>query len=157
MTLRPLLLATLLCAHAASWSAPVQPLTRDSVPQLRAKLAGQPWVVHIWGMACAPCRKELPQWGQLAKRLPRMKLVLVQVDPASPANIDRTLAKVGLSQAESLTIEGEPDEYLRASVDARWQGDTPHTLLIAPDGSVQRIQGMADLAKVRQWLETSRR
>ena len=41
----------------------------------------------------------------------------------------------------------------RASIDPKWQGEMPTTLLIAPGGEVTRIAGVADLAQVAGWLD----
>lgn len=138
-------------------AAPAKALSRDSFAQIRASHAGQPLIVHIWGMTCGPCMVELPQWGALLRRYPRMRLVLIQADQAPPQASEQMLAQAGLGRVESWAAAGELDEYLRASIDRLWQGDMPRTLLIAPQGGVTRIQGVADLDQVGQWLNAQSR
>lgn len=133
-------------------AAPAAALSKDSFAQIRARHAGQPLVVHIWGMTCGPCMVELPQWGALLRRQPHMKLVLIQADQAPAQAREQMLDQAGLGRAESWAATGELDEYLRASIDRQWQGDMPRTLLITAQGEVTRIQGVANLAHVSQWL-----
>ncbi len=128
-------------------------LTPESFRQIRAQHAGQPLVVHLWGMTCGPCLTELPKWGELLRQRPGMRLVLIQADQTPPRAGEATLRKAGLARAERWHVESEMDEFLRASIDPKWQGEMPTTLLIAPGGEVTRIAGAADLAKVARWLD----
>ena len=131
-----------------------RPLTQESFAHIRASYAGKPLVVHLWGMTCGPCMVELPKWGQLRKSRRDMNLVLIQVDQ-SPTNARaETLEAAGLSSAENWYVASEFDEYLRASIDAKWIGDMPRTMLIAPNGDVTTIRGVANLQVVNQWLDS---
>ena len=44
-------------------------------------------------------------------------------------------------------------ERLRYEIDPHWQGEIPLTLLIAPNGAITTIEGVANLAKVTTWLD----
>ena len=131
-----------------------RPLTQESFAHIRASYAGKPLVVHLWGMTCGPCMVELPKWGQLRKSRRDMNLVLIQVDQ-SPTNARaETLEAAGLSNAENWYVASEFDEFLRASIDTKWIGDMPRTMLIAPNGDVTTIRGVANLQVVNQWLDS---
>ena len=132
-------------------------LTDESFPQIRARYAGKPLVVHVWGMSCGPCLAELPKWGELRRTHPQMNLVLIQADRSPVAGADKTLADAGLSKAERWSLASEFDEYLRASIDPAWIGDMPHTLLVSADGEVVRMRGVANLSEVRRWLDAAPR
>ena len=138
-----------IAAHAA---AP-QRLTEESFAQIRSHYAGQPLVVHIWGMSCGPCMGELPKWGQLQRAHPGMNLVLIQADFSPPKAAEQTLKDAGLAKAESWAAAQELDEYLRASIDPKWIGDMPRTLLVSSAGKIETLRGVADLAAVRRWLQ----
>lgn len=138
-------------ASAAQASA-TRPFSADSFGRIRAAHAGAPLVVHVWGMTCGPCLVELPRWGQLLRRHPRLPLVLIQADAGPRRAAEQTLAGAGLAGAESWALTDEPDEFMRASIDPQWAGEMPHTLLIAADGSVTRISGSADMAAVERWV-----
>ena len=44
-------------------------------------------------------------------------------------------------------------ERLRYEIDPQWKGEIPRTLLIARDGTVTTIEGVADLKEVSAWLD----
>lgn len=127
--------------------------TTESLRQIRAHHAGQPLVLHLWGMTCGPCLTELPRWAELRRQRPSLRLVLVQADQTPPRASEATLRKAGLGAVERWHVVSEMDEFLRASVDPTWHGELPRTLLIAPGGEVTRVTGVADLAQVARWLD----
>lgn len=141
------------CFHPQAQAMPPKPFTTHSFAEIRARHAGVPLVVHIWAMSCGPCLAELPKWGAFAKQRPGVALVLVRFDQAPVAASEARLARAGLAAVESWGVAGEADEYLRASVDRKWIGDVPRTMLIAPDGDVTSIRGTADLSSVEQWVD----
>ena len=157
--MRPMLLflafafgiAALGTAHA---SDPL-PFERGSWAKLRAAHAGQATVIHFWGLTCGPCLVELPNWGKLLAERPDLKLVLVDADPApqSPEQVTAALDRAGLGKAESWTFTDRFYERLRYEIDVAWAGELPRTLLIAHDGTVTVLPGVADLTKVRAWLD----
>jgi hypothetical protein len=130
-----------------------QPLRQDSFAQIRASHAGQPLVVHIWGVSCSACLSELPRWRALLGQRPGMKVVLIQADEAPGAASAQMIAKAGLQGVPQWTATAELDEYLRASIDPQWMGELPRTLLIAPHGEITRIQGVADVEQVKRWWD----
>ncbi|GLU35065.1 hypothetical protein WKR88_13910 [Trinickia caryophylli] len=142
----------LMGASVMPHAAPMREFTTQSFADIRARHAGRPLVVHIWAMSCGPCLAELPRWGELMRKHPDLDLVLVRFDAAPRAASEARLADAGLARVESWAVSSEPDEYLRASIDPRWIGDMPRTLLVAPDGAATAIRGVADLARVRAWL-----
>ncbi|HVW50918.1 MAG TPA: hypothetical protein VHC91_11075 [Trinickia sp.] len=143
----------LACFHLQAQATPPKPFTTHSFAEIRARHAGVPLVVHIWAMSCGPCLAELPKWGVFAEHHPGVALVLVRFDQASVEASEARLARSGLAAVESWGVAGEADEYLRASVDRKWIGDVPRTMLIAPDGEVTSIRGIADLSSVEHWVD----
>jgi thiol-disulfide isomerase/thioredoxin len=128
-------------------------LDAQTFGDIRARYAGKPLIVHIWGVTCGPCVTELPRWGALQRAHPELNLVLIQADESSPKDAERRLREAGLAKVESWAVASEPDEFLRASIDPRWAGDMPRTLMIGADGSIERVRGTADFASVRRWLD----
>jgi thiol-disulfide isomerase/thioredoxin len=139
-------------AHAAD----PQSFERGSWAKLRAAHAGQPTVVHLWGLTCAPCLVELPQWGELAKARPDLRLVLLAADPQppEPERVNAALTKAGLGGIESWSFTDRFYERLRFEVDPTWGGELPRTIMIAADGTATVLPGVASLAQVRAWLDT---
>jgi hypothetical protein len=148
------LLLALLISHATVAAEP-QPFERGSWQALRQAHAGQPIVVHLWGLTCAPCLVELPHWGGLLRERPDLALVLIAADPVAeePRRAASTLAKAGLAKAESWMFAERFDDRLRYEIEPRWRGELPRTLLIDRAGVVTVIPGVADLAQVRAWLD----
>jgi hypothetical protein len=136
-------------------AADPQSFERGSWAKLRAAHAGQPTVVHLWGLTCAPCLVELPQWGKLLKARPDLRLVLLAADPQppEPERVNAALARAGLGGVESWSFTDHFYERLRFEIDPTWGGELPRTLMIATDGTITALPGVADLAQVRAWLD----
>jgi len=155
-------------ALALAWPAPavdsgaaveLRPFVRGSWQALRRAHAGQPTVVHFWGLTCGPCLAELPSWGRLVRERPDMTLVLVDADPVPDerAGVIATLARDGLSGVESWLFDDRFEERLRFEIDPRWQGEMPHTVMLGRDGRSVTITGVADLREVRAWLDAQKK
>lgn len=146
-----LALAPLCSAHAAD----PQPFERGSWAKLRAAHEGQPTIVHLWGLTCAPCLIELPEWAKLQKERPDMRLVLLAADPVPqpPARVEEMLTRTGLGKTESWSFADRFNERLRFEIDPSWSGELPRTLLIDRQGKVTTMPGVADLAEVKLWLD----
>ncbi len=142
-------LASLATAHA---SDPL-PFERGSWARLRAAHAGQPTIVHFWGVTCAPCMVEMPRWAKLAEADRELDLVLVDADPVGEAADAPILAKMGLAETENWRFADDFTERLRYEIDPKWHGELPLTLLIGHDGAVRKIIGSADFAEVQDWLD----
>ena len=135
------------------------PFQRGSWAKLSAAHAGQATVVHFWGITCAPCIVELPQWGKLLAERPDLRLVLVAAGPVpqSAEIVTGALERAGLTKAENWSFTDRFNERLRYEIDPAWSGELPRTLLIAADGTGTVLPGVADLTKVRAWLDAQPR
>lgn len=131
------------------------PFERGSWAKLSAAHAGQPTVVHFWGLTCAPCLVEMPQWAELKKVRSDMRLVLVAADPVpqDPERLKAALSRFGLDKVESWWFTDRFYERLRYEIDPHWAGELPRTMMIDRTGKVTVLPGVADLAQVRQWLD----
>ncbi len=158
---RWLSLALLILAACPTAAMPgeVQPFVRGSWAAIRKAHAGQPTVVHFWGVTCGPCRLEMPAWGKLLQERPDLHLVVIDADlvPNEPNAVATMLAQSGLAAAENWTFDDEFVERLRYEIDPKWQGDIPRTLLLARDGSTSVIEGVANPGTVRAWLDEQAR
>ena len=151
-----MMLSGLVLAPTITVSAPVDDLhafVRGSWQKLRQAHAGQPLIVHFWGVTCGPCQAEMPQWGQFLKQHPGLPLVMIDADlvPNDAGAVKAMLARSGLSDAENWTFDDDFVERLRYEIDPRWQGDIPRTLLIPPGGTTKTIEGAADFPQIASW------
>lgn len=160
MKLHRLLLALLLAVAATgAEAADLQSFGRGSWSKLRAAHDGQPTVIHFWGLTCAPCLVEMPEWGKLSAERPDMRLVMIAADPVpqDPARVNDMLARAGLGKAENWAFTDRFNERLRYEVDPAWAGELPRTLLIDRDGKETVLAGVAELAEVRAWLDAQKK
>jgi thiol-disulfide isomerase/thioredoxin len=142
----------------AATEGELHPFKRGSWQEIRRAHAGQPIVVHFWGLTCGPCRVEMPQWGRLLQERPDLKLIAIDADliPNEASLVSEMLAKTGLAGAENWIFADDFVERLRFEINPRWRGEIPMTLLIARDGKTTTIEGVAQPAQVRAWLDTQR-
>jgi thiol-disulfide isomerase/thioredoxin len=150
-----LVLAALLGLAAAAEAAEPMAFERGSWTKLREASAGQPTVIHLWGLTCAPCLTELPHWAALQAQRPDLKLVLIAADPVpqDPERVAGALARAGLGNAESWTFTDRFYERLRYEIDPAWAGELPRTVMIDRDGKATVLPGVADLSTVKAWLD----
>lgn len=151
-------LSAVVALRAADADRPI-PFGRGSWAKLQAEHAGEPTVIHFWGLTCGPCLVEMPQWGKLLAERPDMRLVLVAADPLpqSPEQVNGAVRRAKLERAESWAFADRFYERLRFEIDPAWNGELPRTLLIAADGSHTVLPGVADLSTVRKWLDAQPR
>jgi thiol-disulfide isomerase/thioredoxin len=150
--------ALLMGSPEAGGAGELQPFVRGSWQQIRTGHAGRPFVVHFWGVTCGPCRVEMPHWGKLLAERRDLDLVLINADlvPDDPAAAFAMLAKAGLANADNWIFNDGFVERLRYEIDPRWRGEIPLTYLIGRDGTRTTLEGVADLAKIREWLDEQR-
>jgi thiol-disulfide isomerase/thioredoxin len=155
VTLATLALSVAAASAAGAADDQLHPFLRGSWKQIRDAHAGEPIVVHFWGLTCGPCRVEMPQLGRFLAERGDLKLVMIDADfvPNDPHDVAVTLAETGLARVENWIFADNFTERLRYEIDPRWQGDIPRTLLIAGDGSMSTIEGVADIARIRAWLD----
>jgi thiol-disulfide isomerase/thioredoxin len=133
----------------------IRPFVRGSWQQIRREHAGRPAIVHFWGLTCAPCLAELPQWGRLLGEQRGTDLVFVAADavPEEPAHVSSMLTKAALSTAENWMFADHFVDRLVFEVDPEWQGELPITILVAGDGTTSKIVGTVDFAAIRGWID----
>ena len=151
--MRRALLAALLVGTSVS-AGELRPFVKGSWTTLRQAHQGRPLIVHFWGLTCAPCLGELPQWGALMKEGPRASVVFVAADPipVEQARVEERIASAGLQSAEHWIFSSPFVDPLRYEVNREWAGELPMTLLIGRDGRITTVLGVADLEKVRKWI-----
>lgn len=139
------------CANAAD----LKPFVRGSWKEILAAHNGRPTIIHFWGLACIPCRRELPKWGELINAAPDLPLVTINADIVEddPEAVAAFLEKSRLGGAENWIFADGFAERLRFEIDPTWQGEVPITLLIGRDGALRKIEGAAEMGEVKAWLE----
>ena len=144
-----------LLGGAPSLTGDVKPFVRGSWQQLRGAHAGQPLVVHFWGVTCAPCMVELPNWGQLQRERPNARIVFVAADPVpvERPQIEAAISKARIGSGENWMFADVFGERLRYEVNPTWAGELPYTAIIGRDGKASFVSGVTDLRTIRAWLD----
>jgi thiol-disulfide isomerase/thioredoxin len=142
----------------AATQGELRPFKRGSWQEIRRAHGGQPIVVHFWGLTCGPCRVEMPKWGRLLQERQDLKLIAIDADliPNEAGLVSEMLVRTGLAGAENWMFADDYVERLRFEINPRWRGEIPMTLLIARDGKTTTIEGAADPAQVRDWLDAQK-
>jgi thiol-disulfide isomerase/thioredoxin len=124
-----------------------------------AKEKGRVVLVNFWATWCVPCREEFPDLVKLERALgPRgLSVVGVSIDSAKdlPA-IEKFLATTKPDFPNYRKTSGGDDQVFIESVDKKWGGELPFTVLYAKDGRKARAlsgkQSYADFERAAQAL-----
>jgi thiol-disulfide isomerase/thioredoxin len=124
------------------WSAePVELSTIDQA-QLTALVANETdsyRLVNIWATWCVPCIEELPAFVEMNRmyRARSFEMVTVCADSIdAQENALKILKDKNVSCRNVLFDSTEDQDVLFDTVDAKWEGGVPYTLLIAPGGEI---------------------
>ena len=124
------------------WSAePVELSTIDQteLASLVANKTDKYRLINIWATWCAPCIEELPAFVEMNRmyRKRPFEMVTVCADAIDAKENALTILKdKNVSCRNVLFDSTEDQDVLFDTVDAKWEGGVPYTLLIAPGGEV---------------------
>ena len=133
-------------------SSAIKPYQKGDWASILKSADGKALAVHFWGVTCAPCVKEMPQWGQFLSQDKNAQLIFIQVDDSSPEMVKKVLTRYRLAQANNYSLISPFDDYLRYEIDPQWRGETPMTLLIDKEGKVVRNSGPINFIELKKWF-----
>ncbi len=107
-----------------------------------AKRKGDVVLVNFWATWCVPCREEFPDLARLERawRGKGLAVLGVSIDSAKdlPA-VDKFLAKTKPDFPNYRKASGGDDQVFIESVDEKWGGELPFTVLYARDGKKTKV------------------
>src|SRR5713226_5031410 len=110
-------------------------------------------VVNVWATWCGPCQVEFPDLVAVYRmyRGRGLELATVSADPLEKSAPVLAFLKEQRASGRN-HIFAEPDPYaLIDPVDPKWQGELPHTVVVAPGGRVvYRSDGAFDPLALRK-------
>jgi thiol-disulfide isomerase/thioredoxin len=130
----------------------IKNLIRNSSSKLR--------VINIWATWCGPCVSEFPDFVKLNQKYRNRNFEWVTISADPPKKQPKVLKFLQKKQAVgSNYIFNSEDLYqLIETVDPRWRGMIPYTLLVAPGGKILYAQpGVIDPFEIKDIIETSLR
>jgi hypothetical protein len=102
---------------ALAIAAEFRPFRSGSYAGLLAARRGEPLLLVVWSVTCAPCRQEFELLRDLRAQHPEMPLVLLSTDDIADSDLaGRMLAEAGLAGEESWIFAGDP-QRLRYEID----------------------------------------
>jgi hypothetical protein len=154
MKLRHTLIALIcLCMGQIASAAGLQWYSAGSWDAMRQAHASRPWIVHLWGMSCDPCRAEMPAWGRFMRNHRGADVTFIEVEQTTASDVEAVLAQAGLQASDQWLSTNGFDAEERYAIDRRWGGEIPLTLLISADGQVQTITGTVDFRRLKAWID----
>lgn len=147
----------LLCA-AAHAQAPLQAFDAGTPAALRARHAGQPYVLAFWSTTCEPCREEMPVFRALQRKYPGVPIHLVAADPpGEQAAINAFLKRYDPGRVSRWAFADEFAERVRHAIDPAWRGELPRTYLFDARHVPETITGRLEPARLEAWMRAQAR
>lgn len=150
---RLVVLVLCLIAVTPARAEPLRPFVPGSMQALRAAHADRPFVLALWSLTCSHCQEELALLSRLKEKYPALDLVLVSTDTPEDADaLSATLARHGLTRAETWVFADPFTELLHQEIDPRWSGELPRTLLFDRRHGVTARSGRLTATELEQWI-----
>jgi len=131
----------------------VETIDAAGVAALRKNGTKKVRLFNVWATWCGPCVAEFPELSKTARKFSLrdfemitismntpdesadVKAFLEKYHAAVPDKIKPTLKAEGRT-TNSYIYKGENQEELIKALDPSWPGSIPHTVLVAPDGTI---------------------
>jgi peroxiredoxin len=111
-------------------------------------------LINAWATWCGPCVVEFPELVNINRmyRGRAFEVVTVSADPPQlRADVLKFLKDKQASTRNYYAADADDHDAMINAVDAEWQGELPHTLLVAPGGRiVYRTRGAFDPLALRK-------
>ena len=131
----------------------LSPIDAAGLKALAANDSAKLRVINVWATWCGPCLVEFPDLVAVYRmyRGRGLELATVSADPPDKSAPVLALLKEQRASGRNHIFE-KPDPYaLIDPVDPKWQGELPHTIVVAPGGRViYRSQGAFEPLALRQ-------
>jgi peroxiredoxin len=142
--------------NQAAWQH--EPITLEKIDAAGvAALAKNPTnklrLINVWATWCVPCVEEFPELAKFSRRLKRrdFEVITISMDhpkdegkalkflqaqhAGMPARIKETLKAENRTTNNYIYTEASTDALVQ-SLDPKWPGPIPHTVLVAPGGEI---------------------
>lgn len=122
-----------------------------------AREKGHVVLVNFWATWCVPCREEFPDFVRLEKayRGRGLRVIGVSTDLAKDLpKVEKFLAAAHPDFPNYRKKSGGDDQDFIESVDAKWGGELPFTVLYGKDGrKVRTLSGKQSYAELEKTIQ----
>jgi peroxiredoxin len=117
----------------------VQTIDLEGVKKVLKNDSNDLCLVNIWSTRCGPCVTEFPEFIEINRMYRGREFKMVSINVEGSEAKDRALSFLKKNQASFTNYAYEGDVYAFIdTVDPKWPGAIPYTLLIKPHGEVVR-------------------
>jgi thiol-disulfide isomerase/thioredoxin len=146
-------LLTLVALLALPAQAGLRSFDRDSMHAIESELAGEPFLLVLWSVHCAPCFAELKLLAEMQAAGELPQLVLVATDPlALREEVELSLEDYRLQATPGWQFADPLAERLRYSIDPDWYGELPRSYFYRADGSREAHSGLLTRERLQGWI-----
>jgi peroxiredoxin len=140
----------------AKWNA--EPVTLEAIDQAGLeKLAKNGTdkfrLINVWATWCGPCLHELPQLVEIHRmyRKRHFELVTLSMDELDQSDEALKVLRAEHASTSNFISKIENRDVLAETLDSKWSGPLPYTILIAPGGEVvYRVEGPIDPLELKR-------
>lgn len=140
----------------AKWNAePVQlePIDQAALAKLAKNDTPNYRLINVWATWCGPCVHELPQLVEINRMYRKRHFEFITLSMDEPDQKDQALKmlkEAHVSAVNRLSTIEKKDTFAE-TLDPKWSGPLPYTLLIAPGGKVvYREEGAIDSLELKR-------
>ncbi len=110
-------------------------------------------LINVWATWCGPCIIEFPEFVDMLRMYGQRGFEVVSVSMDQPSKREKVLAFLEDKEASLinyLSIAEDRDRFI-GTIDPKWQGNLPYTLVVKPGGEVvYSTDGIIDPLEVRK-------
>jgi len=113
------------------------PIDLEGVKKLLKNDGNKLLLLNVWASWCPPCQQEFPDLVEINRMYRHRDFEMIGISVDGPQTKDQVQAFLERNQASYVNRLYGGDVYaLIETVDAKWEGAIPYTLLIQPGGKV---------------------
>lgn len=132
----------------------IQAFTADSFAEIKARFAGEEFLLGLWSVDCPPCLVELDLMGRLLEEHPSLPFVLVSTDSIEERELAlEFLEDYGLADRETWMFADSFTERLRYSIDPNWFGELPRSYFFDASHQRQSHSGVMSEDLLESWFD----
>ena len=140
----------------ADWSK--EPVTLDTINEqgirgLIKNHSDKLRLINVWATWCGPCETEFPELVAINHMYRKRDFEFISISADEPGRKDKALQFLQKQQAsvKNYIFSGDSKYQLIESVDAKWPGALPYTLLVEPGGKIVFAkEGIIDPAELKK-------